>query len=105
MPDDDRLNAPAGHRGCLSDVYRRYADAELEAYYLQAQPQLTVMAPAEVREIQSEFRQRMQAHSEILENLVAENIELKKRIQNIEDLQVQMDRISMVVARYGMEEG
>jgi hypothetical protein len=75
VPGDDRLKVLAGHREYLSDAYRRYTDAELEEYYLQAEPQLTVMAPAEMWEIQSEFRNTMQAHSEILENLIAENIE------------------------------
>jgi len=92
--------ALAGHRGYLTDEYRRYTETELEDYYRQAEPQLTVMAPAEVREIQSEFRQKMQAHSEILENLVAENIELKKRVLGLEELQARMDRISELVARH-----
>ncbi len=92
--------ALAGHRGYLTDAYRRYTEEQLEDYYRQAEPQLTVMAPAEVREIQSEFRSRMQAHSEILENLVAENIDLKKRIQCIDELQARMDQISALVARY-----
>jgi len=56
--------------------------------------------PAEVREIQSEFRQRMQAHSETLENLMSENIQLKKRLGVIEELQARMDRISMLVAQH-----
>lgn len=90
----------AGHEGYLTKEYRRYPDEQLEDYYRQAEPQLTVMAPAEVREIQSEFRQRMQAHSEILENLVSENIALKKRLEAIEELQARMDQISALVARY-----
>lgn len=94
----------AGHRGYLSDSYRRYTDAELVEHYKQAEPQLTIQAPAEMREIQSEFRHKMQAHSEILENLVAENIDLKKRIQSIEELQARMDQISMLVARHGAED-
>jgi len=43
------------------------------------------MAPVEVQEIRPEFQQRTQAHSEILEDLVAESIELKKRIESIEE--------------------
>ncbi|WP_155937368.1 hypothetical protein [Methanoculleus sp. MH98A] len=67
-------------------------------------PQLTVMAPAEVREIQSEFRQRMQAHSEILTSLVSENILLKKGLEVVKKLQVRMDRISIIVAGYEIQE-
>jgi len=37
---------------------------------------------------------------ENLENLVAENIELRKRLEAIKELQDRMDRISMVVAKY-----
>ncbi len=62
----------AGHRGYLTDSYRRYTDAELIENYKKAEPQLTVQAPAEIREIQSEFWNKMQAHSEILENPVVE---------------------------------
>lgn len=90
----------AGHRGYLSDSYRRYTDTELIEYYKQAEPQLTVQAPAEVREIQSEFRQKMQAHSDILESLVSENIDLKKRLEAIEAQQARMDQISALVARH-----
>lgn len=92
--------ALAGHRGYLSGAYRRYTEEQLADYYRQAEPQLSVMAPAEVREIQSEFRSRMQAHSEILENLVSENIALKKRLEVIEELQARMDEISLIVARH-----
>ena len=94
---------PAAHRGCLTDEYLQYTGAELEDYYRQAEPKLTVMAPAEVQEIQSEFRQKRQAHSEIPENLMSKSIQSKKRPEANEDLQAQMGRISMVVARYETE--
>lgn len=42
----------------------------------------------------------MQAHSEILGNLVAENIELNKRLSALEELQARMDQISEIVPRY-----
>jgi integrase len=90
----------AGHRGYLTDAYRRYTDDQLAQYYLKAEPQLTILAPQEVREIQSEFRQKMDAHSEILENLVTENIQLKKRLESVEAVQAQVNRLSAVLAEH-----
>lgn len=92
--------ALSGHRGYLTDAYRRYTRAQLAEYYQKAEPQLTIMAPQELREITGEFRQKMQVHSEILENLVSENIGLKKRLESIEKVQAEMDAISALVAKY-----
>lgn len=56
------------------------------------------------REIQSEYSQEMQAHSEIAEKQVSENMQLKERLEAIKEVQARMDRTLVLVARYGTEE-
>ena len=90
----------AGHSRYLSDAYRRYTDQELADYYRQAEAQLTILAPPELRELTGEFRQKMEAHSEILQDLVAENLTLKKRLESIEELQAQVASLTAVLARH-----
>jgi len=84
----------------LSDAYRRYSDQELADYYRQAEAQLTILAPPELRELTGEFRQKMEAHGEILQDLVTENITLKKRLESIEELQAQVATLTAVLARH-----
>lgn len=90
----------AGHSRYLSDAYRRYSDQELADYYHQAEAQLTILAPPELRELTGEFRQKMEAHSEILQDLVSENLTLKKRLESIEELQAQVSALSAVLAKH-----
>lgn len=46
----------------------------------------------------------MPAHSEIPENPVSENIQLREGLEALEEVQARMDRISELVARYEAEE-
>lgn len=68
----------AGHNGYLTGSYRRYTKKQLAEEYLKGQHLLTIQAPKELQEIESEFKAKMQNHSEIIENIVRENIILKK---------------------------
>lgn len=90
----------AGHSRYLSDAYRRYSDQDLADYYRKAEAQLTILAPPELRELTGEFRQKMEAHSEILQDLVIENASLKERLASIEDLQAQVATLTEVLARH-----
>jgi len=42
----------------------------------------------------------MEAHSEILQDLVSENLTLKRRLESIEELQAQVQALSAVLARH-----
>jgi integrase len=86
----------AGHSGYLTGAYRRYTKKQLAEEYLKGQHLLTIQAPKELQEIESEFKAKMQTHSEIIENLVKKNIRLEEqmakkdaefdlKIQRIED--------------------
>ncbi|MGB8308935.1 MAG: site-specific integrase [Methanoregula sp.] len=77
----------AGHGGYLTDAYRRYTKKQLAEEYLKGQHLLTIQAPKELQEIESEFKAKLQTHEGILTNIVKENIELKQQIkENAEEL-------------------
>jgi len=71
----------AGHNGYLTGSYRRYTKKQLAEEYLKGQHLLTIQAPKELQEMESEFKAKIQNHSEIIENLVKRNIDLEKKIQ------------------------
>lgn len=70
----------AGHSGYLTGSYRRYTKKQLSEEYLKGQHLLTIQAPKELQEIESEFKAKMQTHSEIIENLVKKNIGLEDKL-------------------------
>ena len=70
----------AGHSGYLTGAYRRYTKKQLAEEYLKGQHLLTIQTPKELQEIESEFKAKMQSHSEIIEDLVKEKIALKQQI-------------------------
>jgi len=71
----------AGHSGYLTDAYRRYTKKQLAEEYLKAQHLLTIQAPKELQEMESEFKSKLQGHTELLEHLVRENMQLKDRVE------------------------
>jgi integrase len=73
-----------GHDGYLSDAYRRYSRQQLADAYLAAESHVTVLVPAEYKTLKSKVTERLQAHSEILESVVLENVQLKGRVQQLE---------------------
>ncbi|MGA2120989.1 MAG: site-specific integrase [Methanoregula sp.] len=70
----------AGHSGYLTGAYRRYTKKQLAEEYLKGQHLLTIQTPKELQEIESEFKAKMQNHSEIIEDLVKEKIALKQQM-------------------------
>jgi len=68
-----------GHEGYLTDAYRRYTKVQAAEMYLKAEYCVTINIPKEIREIESEFKSKMAAHSEILENLVQKNFNQEQR--------------------------
>ncbi|MFA4860354.1 tyrosine recombinase XerC [Methanoregula sp.] len=70
----------AGHAGYLTGSYRRYTKKQLAEEYLKGQHLLTIQAPKELQEIESEFKAKMQTHSEIIESLVRKNIALEQLV-------------------------
>ena len=73
-----------GHEGYLTDAYRRYSRQQLAEAYLAAEQHITILVPAEYKALKSQVSDRLQAHSEILESVVLENVQLKGRLQQLE---------------------
>jgi len=67
----------AGHNGYLTGSYRRYTKKQLAEEYLKGQHLLTIQAPKELQEIESEFKAKMADHSEMLEAIVKKNLRLE----------------------------
>lgn len=81
----DIVEVLMGHRvGGVIGTYRSYTRKELQSHYEKGMHLLTVTMPKEIREIESEFKEKLAGHSEILEKLVRENIELKDKIERLE---------------------
>ena len=73
-----------GHEGYLSGAYRRYSRQQLAEAYLAAEHHVTVLVPAEYKDLKSQVADRLAAHGEILEGMVLENVQLKNRVQQLE---------------------
>ena len=80
----------AGHAGYLTGAYRRYTKKQLAEEYLKGQHLLTIQAPKELQEMESEFKAKMQSHSEIIENLVRRNIALEDEMVKLKASHEQM---------------
>jgi len=83
----DIVEALMGHSGYLTNAYRRFTKKQMGEYYQKAEHLVTIQIPKELKEIESEFKARMQNHSEIIENIVRENIVLKQEISKIREEQ------------------
>jgi len=70
----------AGHSGYLTDAYRRYSKRQLAEEFLKAEPQLTILAPKDYKEIQADFRSKLANQSDIVERIVAKNLKLEEEI-------------------------
>jgi integrase len=87
----------AGHAGYLTGSYRRYTKKQLVEEYLKGQHLLTIQTPKELQEIESEFKAKMQSHSEIIEDLVKEKIALKQQmVASHDELKREIDEMRFV---------
>lgn len=74
----------AGHNGYLTGAYRRYTKKQLAEEYLKGQHLLTIQAPKELQQMESEFKAKLQGHSELLEHIVKENLQIKKHMDEMQ---------------------
>lgn len=72
-----------GHSSYLSDAYRRYTKKQVMEFYQKGEPYLTIQMPQDIRELKTTVDKRMQAHSEIIEGVVRENIQLKDQMTKV----------------------
>ena len=80
----DIVEVLMGHEGYLTDAYRRYPRQQIADAYRAAEEHVTVLVPAEYRALRSQVADRLQAHGEILESVVRENVQLKDRVADLE---------------------
>ena len=73
-----------GHEGYLSDAYRRCSRQQLAEAYLGAEHHVTILVPAEYKALKGQVSDRLAAHSEILESVVLDNVQLKGRVKDLE---------------------
>jgi len=73
-----------GHSGYLTEAYRRYTKKQMIEFHKQGEDLLTINMPEDIREIRNEFREKMEKHRELIEDLILENGELKRRMAEME---------------------
>jgi hypothetical protein len=79
----DIVECLMGHEGYLSDAYRRYSQKQIQDFYERNERLVTVQLPKEIQEIEREFTYKVQGHSEILEDIVRKNIAMEKKIDDL----------------------
>jgi len=92
----DMAEALMGHHGYLTEVYRKYPDPErtLAEFYRQNEHLLLIFADTgEVVKRQSELEQQNRQLQQILNGLVAENLELKNRLAKAEEKLAEIEKL------------
>lgn len=73
-----------GHEGYLTNAYRRYSRQQLAEHYRAAEHHVTVLVPAEYRELRGTVQKRQEAQMAIVEDLALKNRTLESRLQQLE---------------------
>ncbi len=80
---EEIIEALAGHAGYLSGAYRRYSKKQMAEYYLKAEPHLTILVPAEYIELQGQVADKLSAHSELLQEVMAKNLRNESEVERL----------------------
>ena len=81
----DIVEALMGHEGYLTEVYRRYSQEDLAKFYSLGEAAITVLAEAEeVAKLRAEIQEQNKQLQKLVNGLTAENLELKQRVQRLE---------------------
>jgi len=80
----DIVEGLMGHSGYLSDAYRRYTRKQVEEFYRKGEPYVTIQLTDEIRELRTTTEKKMQAHSEILENVIQRSMNMERRMLEFE---------------------
>lgn len=78
----------AGHAGYLTGSYRRYDEETTAAEYLKAQHMVSITGSKQVKELENEFKQKMQEqaiktekHADTMMQIITENMSLKQQLR------------------------
>ena len=81
----DIVEALMGHEGYLTEVYRRYGQEDLARFYSLGEAAVSVLAETEeVAKLRVEVEERNRQLQTLVNGLTAENLELKQRMQRLE---------------------
>ena len=83
-----------GHSGYLSDAYRRYTRAQVLEFYRKGEPYVTIAMPEGLRDFQTKYDEKIGAHTEMMENLVRKNMQLESRVNDLESIIKNIERLS-----------
>ena len=95
----DVVEALMGHEGYLTEVYRRYSQEDLAKFYSLGEAAVTVMAETEeVAKLRAEVEERNKQLQTLVNGLSAENLELKQRMQRLEQKLNEIEKALQEVA-------
>jgi integrase len=81
----DVVEALMGHEGYLTEVYRRYSHEDLARFYSLGEAAVSVLAETEeLAKLRVEVEERNRQLQALVNGLTAENLELKQRMQKLE---------------------
>lgn len=92
----DMTETLMGHHDYLTDVYRRYPDPEktLAEFYRQNEHLLSIFSDtSKVVQKQSELEERNKQLQQIINGLVAENLELKQKMVKVENKMAEIEKM------------
>lgn len=79
----DVIEALMGHEKYLTEIYRRYSLEDLKKFYLKGESALLVFTEAqEVTKLRQEVDEKNKTLQSLVNGLTAENLELKRQVQN-----------------------
>lgn len=82
----NETNALIGHFEQGDSAYRRYTREQLRDAYKKVEPYLSILAPAEFAELQSETKQELLMQNKVIVSLVEDQLETKKALARLERL-------------------
>jgi len=73
-----------GHQGYLTDAYRRHSRKQLAEHYLAAEHEVTILVPAEFRDLKDDLSGKLAVQNEINNGLTAKTLRMEMRIDDLE---------------------
>jgi integrase len=81
----DIVETLMGHEGYLTEVYRKYSFEDLAKFYSQGEAAISIMAELEeVSKLRVEVEERNKQLQQLVNGLIAENLELKEKMRMLE---------------------
>lgn len=87
----DIVEALMGHEGYLTEVYRRYTPEQLGEFYKKAEATINIFGAVGVGEEFSKMKEEHAGLSSVVERLIDENRELRRRLEQTEKATTSLD--------------